>query len=493
VLRSPIAAAWVAVGSLFAYRISTTVVDLDLFHQMALVREWRALGAFPRVDLYAFTPTVAPFLHHEWGAGAIAYVVAMSLGGPGILLLRYGLGFALAIVAVRTALRIGATPVVVAILAPIAILLVENGYPPVRAHAYSFLLAAISLHLFERDRTGERRWLWWLVPLFGVWVNLHAGFVFGIALVMAYMAERAVIQRGQILHVGLVVIAIAAAVAVNPYGVEYYSHVLRALRVDRGLISEWDPLWAAVVPLQQKIAFGTAVGLVGYALAFGRGAGRKGLLILAATAFAGALHHRLLPFFGTAWLVYCPALLEGTLLTEQCRRVARRPQALLGASTVLTVAACALIWISKPLTLEIPNDPRGGLAGSIPYYPVGAVEFLQTQRFAGNLLTPFDQGSYVLWKLYPRVKVSLDSRYEAAYEPALVEELLRLYRTGDGLPAVLEKYRPDALLVPRHSGLARAAIPFGKVYEDASFALYARPESGLKPAASGVPARAVFP
>lgn len=483
---------WFAMGALFTFRISTTVVDLDLFHQMALIREWRALGSIPRVDLYAFTPTVR-LMHHEWGAGALGYAVAVTWGGTGILLLRFALGLTTAVVAVRTALRLGAPSVMVAPLAPIAMLLVENGYPPVRAHAYSFLLLALMLHICERDREGTHAWVWALVPLFVAWVNLHAGCALGMILLAVYAGERAVLQRGSFLHVGIVVVAILAAVSVNPYGLDYYAHLLRSLRLVRSMVPEWEPIWYGAVPVHQKVAFWIAVGLVGYGLAFGRRTKANGLLLVAATAGASAFHHRMLPFFGTAWIVYCPALLHGTLLHQLCMRIPRHPRIVLGISVAASLLAGVLIWSAEPLRLQIPNDPIGGNPDAAPYYPVGAVSFLREQHFRGNLLTPFNQGSYVLWKLYPDVKVSLDSRYEAAYEPALAEAMIRLYQTGEGLPEVLERYRPDALLVPRHSGLARAVIPFGKVYEDASFAVYARPEVRLAPAAGRPPVSERFP
>lgn len=484
--------AWAALGALFAYRLSTTIVDLDLFHQMALAREWRALGALPRVDLWAFTPTAIPFIHHEWGAGVVAYWVAATAGGPGILLLRYALGFATATIAVRTALRIGASPFVVLGLAPVAMLLVESGYPPLRAHAYSFLFAAVTLRVCELDREGRRAWLWALVPLFMAWVNLHGGFAFGLVLLGAYGAERA-LQRDSFMRVGLVLLAILAAVRVNPYGWTYYSHVFSSLRIDRSLVPEWEPLWNGRVPLQEKIAFCSAAGLVVYGFLFGRGMRGKGVLLMSVTALASVLHHRLLPFFGIAWLVYCPDLLRGSLLHDFCLRLARYPRSLLCASGAAALAAAILLWNAHPVRLLVPNDPAGGDPDGAPYYPVGAVAYLREQRFEGNLLTPFNQGSYVLWKLYPSVKVSLDSRYEAAYEPAMAEELIRLYQTGENLTGILERYRPDAILVPRHSGLAKAVIPFRQVYEDSSFRVYAGPGVSLTPFPRGAPSQDRFP
>lgn len=490
--RAPLVVVWTALAMLFAYRLSSTVVDLDLFHQMALIREWRTLGAFPRVDLYAFTPTIQPFMHHEWGAGAIAYAAATALGGVGILLLRFALGFGLAIVTVRIALRSGASPLVVALLAPIAIILLENGYLPIRAHAYSFLFVALMLHVLERDRVEPSWRLWTLVPLFVLWVNLHAGFVLGMVLLGVHGAELA-LQRARFVHVGLVLAAVLVVAGMNPYGLAYYAHIVRSLGVERTLVSEWASVWSAGVPFHQQFAFWLAAGVMAYGLAFGRGVARNGLLLLVVTATLGARHHRLLPFFAVVWFVYCPALLKGTVLQATLLRVSEHPRALVGVSGSIAVAAGALIWGTHPLHLKVPNDPIAGDPGAAPYYPVQAVAFLEAQRFRGNLLTPFGQGSYVLWKMYPAVKVSLDSRYEAAYEPSLVKELTRLYETGEGLSEVLEKYEPDAVLVPKHSRLAQAQIPLQRVYEDASFAVYARPGSGLKPVSFESAAQDVFP
>ena len=68
-----------------------TVVDLDLFHQMALIREAFRVGYLPRVDVFSYTPTVTPFVHHEWGMGMIIYFITVQsgLGDKGLIILKY--------------------------------------------------------------------------------------------------------------------------------------------------------------------------------------------------------------------------------------------------------------------------------------------------------------------------------------------------------------------------------------------------------------------
>lgn len=69
--------------SMYLMRITDNVVDPDLWHQMALIRESIRLGYIPLKDQFSYTPTVFPSVQHEWGAGAIAYFLATRFGAPG--------------------------------------------------------------------------------------------------------------------------------------------------------------------------------------------------------------------------------------------------------------------------------------------------------------------------------------------------------------------------------------------------------------------------
>lgn len=44
---------------------------------------------------------------------------------------------------------------------------------------YSYLLTALLLWGFDRDRAGDRRWLIGLLVLFPLWGNLHGGCLVG--------------------------------------------------------------------------------------------------------------------------------------------------------------------------------------------------------------------------------------------------------------------------------------------------------------------------
>ncbi len=47
--------------------------------------------------------------------------------------------------------------------------------------------------------------------------------------------------------------------------------------------------------------------------------------------------------------------------------------------------------------------------------PVRETDILALSGATGNLATPFAWGSYLSWRLYPKIKISMDGRYETTY------------------------------------------------------------------------------
>ena len=145
--------------------------------------------------------------------------------------------------------------------------------------------------------------------------------------------------------------------------------------------------------------------------------------------------------------------------------------------------------------LQVPNQRKLAYKRTV-IYPVGAVDYLAEQNFTGNLFVPFNSGAYVAWKLYPEVKISIDSRYEVAFPNERIEEEQQFYSASDGWESVLTKYDTHAILVPTEMPVnevlnQRLALREGKtsktntelvgntqdfkwkrVYQDKSFAIY---------------------
>ncbi|MFZ3342394.1 MAG: hypothetical protein WA213_16040, partial [Terriglobales bacterium] len=459
--------------------IAFNFVDIDIWHQMNLIRASIAAGHLLTDDPFAYTTTIHPMIDHEWGAGVLAFFLSKWMGGAGILLLKFGSALATLLLTMRLAERRGASVAVVEFAAPLSIGMLYFGFlSAVRAQAYSFLFTAALLWALEAARGGhprkEQRWLWAFLAVFPIWVNLHGGFVVGLGLVFLYCVEQVLLGKPARSAV-IVLCGMALEVFLNPYGAHYFSYLFRALPMARPRIPEWSPLWT--LGWFPTLLFALALGMVICALAKLKTWPAPGMLLLAATSVGALLHRKMLPFFAITWLCYVPAYFQDTGTGQWLQEFARkRRRFFLFAWTVLI--ACSLVSAIrlKFWRLEVPQAGVPQIAGDLSY-PIGAVDYLAAQRFHGNIMVPFRPGAYVSWKQYPNVKVSIDSRYEVAYPDEWVERVFRFYEAREGWRETLNAYPTDLVLAPKSAPVLRLLheLSWKPVYVDAQFELVARP------------------
>jgi hypothetical protein len=461
---------------LFA-RAANNIVDLDIFHQMSLIREALRLGHIPTTDLFSYAPTLPYFLHHEWGSGVIALFVASWFGAPGILLLKYTLIGFLGWLCVKVAQCRDPDPLpALAILAPLAILFVGDAFSTIRAHLYSLVFVASLLYFLELARKGRRFWIAIWLPLCVVWLNLHGGYALGIVFVGAHCFER-MLRRERWLHLAALVAGMAAVAIVNPYGINYYRYLFEALRMSRPGIAEW------MSPLQPAFSFFADAFLLSlvpilYALWKRGPLALPGLAILAVICLEGALHRRMDPFYAVVWVCYVPGYLLPTPFGIKLKSLFQR--SLLAIEVAWLIAALFFLELAitmHPWELLVPGE--GSVRDVV--YPAGAVDYLAANRFTGNVMVQFEYGAFVTWKLYPAALVSLDSRYEAAYPNWWVAEVQRFYDAQPGWKTTLSSLPTDVVLVQRAQPLSAVikATNWRRVYIDRSYEVYARPGLAL--------------
>ncbi len=452
--------------------ISYSFVDIDLWHQMALIRESLAARHLLTADPYAYTPTLHPMIDHEWGAGALAYFAVRWFGGRAILLLKFLLAFATAFACLRCAKLRNSDSCLLALCAPVAIFLAHLGFlAAIRAQNYSFCLTALWLLLLERDRAGDRLWTIAALCIFPVWLNLHAGFVIAITLTAVHAIEQT-LRRQPVFHLFPLLAAMVLEIFLNPYGLEYFRFLRRALFMDRPFSAEWRPV--SNLGFTFSAVFLVSLLIVVYAVASAGWRRSPGIFILAATAFQAALHRKLLPVFAIAWLCYVPAYLQSTPPGFWWIAFCRRKSSFLSVAwTAFTCICLFAAFRTQPWQLNVPSF----------LYPVGAVHYLDERHFSGNLMTPFRAGAYVSWKLYPAAKVSLDSRYEVAYPNSVVQSVSAFYQAQANWQSTLRDSLCDAVLVPLDTPVAALMPSTGwpRVYADPYFRIYARPGSALPP------------
>lgn len=512
--RTVWAAGFACLMMVLAVASANTVVDLDLFHQMALFRELLNSGTMPHADTFAYTPTLETVVHHEWGTGAIHYfaIVASGLGSGGLMALKYIVTFSICLVCFQTAKNFGGVFELIALAVPVALLVGGyTGFTNVRAQMFTLLFLTLQYLMLSWDAKGSRLWCLAWVPMFIVWGNLHGGAVAGAGILGVYTASRIFDSwlNQQTLkesikaswHRIVLLASVPFLLCVNPYGWTYVPYLVRALSMERRLIGEWQPIWTS--PNVSLIGiFVLAIVVAGSAMLMrfqtasvleSRWKDRMQrlsddifpMLAITLTAYLATKHIRHVSIFAVTWFCFAPGLLSRTEICESVQNLFRaHPKRVLRASLAVAMLAIAMSFNAQFWSLQVPQVERDDLRGA-PIYPVAAVNFLQQQEIEGNLMTPFATGAYVSWRMYPQIKVSIDSRYEAAYPEGSVEESVAFYRAHSLWQQTLEKYPTDMILVPNrekiYAALTKAIkaqqLPWSCIYHDASFTIFAKEDA----------------
>jgi hypothetical protein len=233
------------------------------------------------------------------------------------------------------------------------------------------------------------------------------------------------------------------------------------------------PLWGFDPYFGFRILFVIVLGAVAWGWKRRTG---TGLTVLALTAAAACLHRRHAPFFGLAALVYVGPYLDGKRL---------RMEAVAAAYVVI---AAVVAWRFLPQAALQPSE----LAKF--FYPVRTVDILDLAKAEGNLAVPFRWGSYASWRLAPRIKVSMDGRYEETYPDETFEMNHALfYKDSANWDELLRRYRVDFIIVELRTTHLQPDDLLSRGYEavwsDTTSALFARREivPALRAAAANLP------
>ncbi len=446
-------------ASFLAYIARMHEITHDAFHEMSLFRESLVRGALPQRDVFAYTPTVDPSVHHEWATGAVLYcaTVGSGLGLLGLTLLKIALVGLMWYCLYRVARLRGAHPCLFACFSLLVFPVLWVGFATVRAQLFTLVFLSIQMWMQELDWRGKRWWVVLWLAMLVAWLNLHAGFVVGLGLMGLHGLERIVSAWGRdrrwlaplrsTWHLLLAAPLAVLALLINPYGWQYILYLIRAIRMPRPLIAEWQPLWQTYSPIWTMAMFAFCVGLFLYAQRHTRWQRLRGAAFLAVCSYMALKHIRHGSIFAVVWIAYVPAWISHAPLGRALVRAIDRH------STAVFVAARGLVAVGLLFACAhhfwLPTLPSKPLHSSV-CYPTQAVQYLKRHGFRGNLLTPFYAGSYVSWEMYPQVKVSLDGRYEVAYQEHVMLEHNQ-FSLGEGRWwELLDKYPSDVALIDTH-------------------------------------------
>src|SRR5262249_5355867 len=93
-----------------------------------------------------------------------------------------------------------------------------------------------------------------------------------------------------------------------------------------------------------------------------------------------------------------------------------------------------------------------------PGVPVKALTLIRDEGLAGNMVTDYAWGQYVLWHAFPKIRVAFDGRYRTIYPEKLEQEFLAFIKadtTDSNRFQILDDYPTDIVLLPSAAPASR--------------------------------------
>ncbi len=449
-----------------------TVMDYDLGWQLATGRWVAQHRQIPSTDVFSYTAPGQPWIYPV-GAGLLFYAAYLT----GKYALLAWLGAAACVVTV--ALLIWKRSAMLAALAILAIPMIALRTAP-RAEMFTTVLFAAFLAVLWRQHEIGRARLWLLPLLMTAWVNLHLGFVAGLALVAGYILvealemlwrERRQAAADRLRYAWPWLMAIVAATALNPWGAGIYRALLRQERATAAhsqWITEWAPArlnWTlASMSFSLRSPDGAfylmlLTATVALLLALWRR--QLGAAVLVSGAVLLAIRHiRFQALFAEVVVVVGGAVLASAL----AGRWEKIRQTRLGSLAVIALAYCvvglaclrAADLVSNRSYLGATNLSTFG-AGLSWWFPEGAAAFIEREDVPGRIFNSYDEGGYLAWRLGPKYPDYIDGR-ALPFGPKLFARNQQLMATPPDSPEwqrEAELYGISAIIVPlaRYNGV----------------------------------------
>lgn len=475
----------------FMFSITKNTADLDLWHRLAVGKIYSQLGNVIYHDIFSYFPSKPLWVDHEWLSGVVFYNLGHYFGDYGILFLKIFILFSILVLIYKTNQLIYPEPrryrigwyfvTLVAVLLGISATL--------RCQVFTYLFFTLWIYVLEKTRRGNNKLIWIFPATTLIWANMHAGFVAGFGLICFFAAGELLNRKSPLKYIGILALCIPMTF-INPYGIKYWYYLIEAITMKRPYITEWGPLnpfenFYKVIGTKMQVVLLVPALIYGiyskfrsnprFSFFHPRFADYVEIIAFAATLYLGIKHLRHIVFFsiivGVYGYKYYAVLMDAIFRKIKLIYLRIFPEKTYHIAYYTKFAFIYSFIINVCLVMIVNNTHEINL----DFYPTKAVEFIKINHLKGNLLVPFNWGSYAMWKLYPQNLVSIDGRYEETYTNQAYMDVSRITFYKDKpdnikkWSKVFHKYRHDVILIG-NDGQAQKNIrklnEWKPIYED---------------------------
>lgn len=404
-------------------------------------------GAIPADDPFSFygegiqTDREKFTLSQYWIAQIIYYQLYSFFGPAGIVLLR-AIIFSSFVFFLWFVLRKKGLYSSLGIASLIVIMLQASKLD--RPQSFSFLFMLILVLLLERFRAkpATKAPLFFIPPLMLLWANMHAGFVFGIAVITIYALTESfkllmskspfgqpLEKKPALILLSTILLAIGFSY-INPClngqlleTLNSHTYVKWLYGQNREYIS---PVKELGVPFGNKMFVLSFFFVFGYVIIVtvlnfyrSKSFDITAFSLIIFSSIAAFTSVRYIPFFVA---IAIPFSRKYTFFSDSDQIKKLRGKSII-FFLLLILFTFAIVFGLKNYAKLFSIDTSK--------YPEGAASFLLSTRIDANMFNQHNRGSYLIWRLYPYYKVFNDTRFinlEAVYDTDAIAYTLEDYK-----------------------------------------------------------------
>lgn len=419
-----------------------TAMTQDLGRHFLIGKIVLETGHVPLTNLFSYTYPDFPFINMHWLSEVVFYLIFQMSGFDGLLLFStVTMLLAFSLIFFYAFKRTSIFSLAITSLLYLRILFERTD---IRPEVFSYIFIAIFIFILYRYREKFSWWIFLLIPLEILWVNMHIYFIIGIGVLGLFCIDEIIRHRDNLITkrsglLFLITFLAILATFVNPSGFQgaiYPLHIFEnygyTIEENQSIFFLESLGFHKSSILYFKIT--TVLLFITLCLSYKKTRLIDWLLAISFTII-GASAVRNLPLFVFATFVpfalFLPLLLQK--LTYLLPPIPYR-KAFFSQYTLIGLLFLLFCWQIQ----EVQATRTFGFG--VQAGAEQGVDFLQTHQIKGPIFNNFDIGSYLDYRLYPTERVFIDGRpgeYPASFfqkvyipmqqDPALFARVSRQY------------------------------------------------------------------
>jgi len=431
---------------------SLNYLDPDLGWHLKVGEEISRTGLVPHVNIYNYTYT-GDWVDHEWLLNLTTYEIFYNFGYL-VLTIFFALVIILTLVLLNIVIYKYFPQVPVWLLALLQLfgLIASLPHFGVRMQEFGLLFILLELWIII-EFTNRKSWklLFWFLPLFYLWSNIHGSFLLGLGLLFSwliikftenrlylsewkkYFSDSQIFSSPQLLLVLVFLGCSFLLTFFTPYGLELYSFLgTYGNTFYLKVIQEWRPQYAFPLNYWQLsylffLFFVSILHICDFFISKNKKIYLWDLFLVIFFLVLAVKSRRHFPFVVVATLLFLVKTLFFSFNMDKIK--INIPTKRLKYLVLFCLSLVCLAQFSK---LTIISDP---FTSYCLKYPCGATNFLISEKKYHdlNIFNQYGWGGFLIWA-YPEKKLFIDGRIpqtEYAGHTFLEEYYEFFYKTAD--------------------------------------------------------------